>query len=155
MAAENAETPAIWRPVKTVDLFRREGRDLPARQAVDGLSPKIIHSALTDRVGYGLAVGSVAQPPAGNPLVSIQQTRRLRPGKIQQSDLIQRVGVFWRGNGCQDICQRLAVGRNAKPRSRGQRFGNIARGHQSGRSRRAEWRAPKLLQLLVPVVDPS
>ena len=56
VAAEDAKTLAIWRPVKREDALGIEVGDLVAGSASDRLNPDVIHAILGDRVGYELPV---------------------------------------------------------------------------------------------------
>ena len=91
VAAEDAKTLAIWRPVKREDALGIEVGDLVAGSASDRLNPDVIHAILGDRVGYELPVCRELHA-FGDSWVGVKNARRAESRNVQQRDFPMLLG---------------------------------------------------------------
>ena len=111
VAAEDAKTLAIGRPVKREDALGIEVGDLVAGSASDRLNPDVIHAILGDRVGYELPVCRELHA-FGDSWVGVKNARRAESRNVQQSDFrnAPRAPRIHKSN-C--VGEGLSVGRDA------------------------------------------
>ena len=120
VAAKHAQLAAVERPVKVLDPFRLEVRDLLSRRTVERLQPEVCPILVSQSIDHSVAIMGEADRPI----------RLRRALKFYKSRILGRIyrhrrqlfsgGGASRAKGCQ-----LAVGRNVElaiPRALGKPF---------------------------------